>query len=310
MKKINKKNNDMKKSTMNFLRNGNLITLITFLLLLAIISITELSWAQTQPVQGQVTQGPVYNFQFFNSPVPTTTAGAAAATTTIPLPTNNNTNQQPPVATIEQPQQQQTNDIIKGNKWIPSLFYFTTGVFKNSFGIGNSSNTETGSTRGYGVSFKIPLGTSFSVVPKYMLGKTASISDFDSYRAFGVDFRYDYHSGKYLSTGFGLSTLTFSKKERRSYEEVIDRYYYSDSWPPPYQHYYAYSIYGTENYTSQGLGAGLFLAPNFTVGFLNMEVAGHLGYQIQKDTESDTGRLNPRKGQLYTTLMLNLGIAI
>ncbi|MBF0363363.1 MAG: hypothetical protein HQK49_20240 [Oligoflexia bacterium] len=297
---------------------------ITTLTLTLTLLPQNITWGQTQT--GQTSQGgPVYNFQFYNTPTPagtttglttsTQTAPAAQAAIAAPAAT------QPPTA-VATTNANAPAPKERGNNWIPSVGYFLMNSANNTLGLDKKDPVD--SYTGYAVSLKIPMGTSFSLVPKFLISKKDNGASNDSsassvyyntgygysnsyeqsvaysvnrMKAIGLDLRYDHYSGNYLGTGMGLSLLGYSKEISKE-----TRGYYNE----------------TENNSSKGLAAGFFLAPNLTVGIFNIEALAQIGYQLEKENASSNDYHNgysyesegKTKNKVYTMLMLNVGITI
>ncbi|MBF0362215.1 MAG: hypothetical protein HQK49_14460 [Oligoflexia bacterium] len=270
MKKIN--NNNSKIDVLFFF-------MIVFFISTVILYLFKVdrSFGQTQSAKTSE-GGPVYNFQFFNSPTPTAVIPTTATTAT--------TNPTPQAQTQPQQQVQQPQPVVddkRQNKWVPSFGYFTLGSTSHS-----NSITFKGITGNF-VALKIPVGTKTSLVPKYLFGskeiegKPNRNIGSTGYTALGLDYRADFYSGENLATAFGVSALGATSNQ--------------------------------EDFRS--LGAGLFVAPNYTYKMLNVEVSGHLGYQFKQKlysgysfSDHGSSEYGPISGEFYSAIMLNAGVAI
>ncbi|MBF0300448.1 MAG: hypothetical protein HQK51_17150 [Oligoflexia bacterium] len=270
-------------------------------ILINISCLLNISWAQTQTAQTSQ-EGPVYNFQFFNTPTPIgtpsnpTTPSAPSTSTTTPATIVNNTPTSPQVAPqTTNNQQQQLISEKKRNHWIPSVGYFIINRLDNS--LETKKDNPEYRFSGYDFSLKIPLFSTFSLVPKLMISKKNDYqteeyhTNSSNMNGVGIDFRYDYFSGNYLGTGIGLSTLAFKKNTA-----LINNYYYDTS--ATYETYTGYAV-------------GLFFAPNLTYDPINLEVLGQIGYQTERTSYTGQySRQNRSRATIYTLFMLNIGITI
>ncbi|MBF0316363.1 MAG: hypothetical protein HQK52_23295 [Oligoflexia bacterium] len=233
--------------------------------------------------------GPVYNFQFYNSPPPpAVSSGTATKASLAPVTA-------PVTAPVVTPAEVANTNIsevktLQSNNYTPAV---GLSIIEDIDGAKTSPNLKF-----YTLGMKIPIGTNTSIVPKLLMLKNKDA--LASKKSFGtsVDLRHDYFGGKYFATGSGLSLALY----KFSYvgQQKIQSYY-------DHNNYYFYDV--PFEGKKEMVSASLFVAPNVTLFGVNIEASLHLGYKYCIEDSMQYSNKKQNNG-LYTMYGASIGIAI